>query len=105
MKIEIETDNLTKEQKRVLGLCTEEDSRTPAQKTGWEIGYYGITTTDNCFAENSIVRFYQDDGSNSPVFELVAGEVFTSFIEFGNQCAYVNFNEVKLIGKGVGKHD
>ena len=104
MKIEIDTDNLTEEQKRVLGLL-KEDSRTPAQKAGWEIGYYGIITLDNCFAENSIVRFYQDDKSYSPVFELVAGEVFSSFTEFGHECAYVNLHEVKLIGKGVGRYE
>lgn len=104
MKIEIDTDNLTEEQKRVLGLL-KEDSRTPAQKKGWEIGYYGIITFDNCFAENSIVRFYQDDKSYSPVFELVAGEVFSSFTEFGHECAYVSINQVKLIGKGVGRYE
>ena len=102
MKIEIDTDNLTEEQKRVLRLC---DELTPAEKKGWKEGYYGIVEKDTMFVGGSIVRLNKDDRSRCPKFELVAGEPITFFVEFGNTCSYVDLNDVKLIGKGEGKYE
>lgn len=108
MKIEIDTDDLTQEQKRVLGLCADEDSRTPAQKAGWEIGYYGIVTEENLFSEGSIVRLLHDDYSLCPKFELVVGvtDHYTEDFQGGVvRGAYEMLSNVKLVGKGVGKYE
>ena len=106
MKIEIDTDNLTEEQKRVLGLCAEKLS--PAEEEGWKVGHYGVVTHTDAFTEGSIVRLHKDDGTIIPEFELVAGSCRYNSIEDGDTLrpgCYEQLAYIRLIGKGVGRYE
>ena len=73
---------------------------TPAEKAGWKVGdrgvvrYVGQRRDDDPFTDESVVEFYEDDGSNSPRFRLIDGHCF-----YGGETAYEYLSNVIRSGQ------
>ena len=72
---------------------------TPCEEKGYKVGDKFEVIEEDSFTTGSIVELYEDDGTEEPLFKLIAG--YTEFENCNDEPgAYENLYNIKLLTKG-----